>query len=270
MTQLRTTASEAFSMTKRRRFGRIYLLEAKSELLKTLRLPAFVLPTLLFPLAFYLFFGIIFGANKAGAVSVSAYMVATYGAFGVIGAALFNFGVNVAVERGQGWMEVKRATPMPPVAYFFGKIATSSVFAATIVLLLFSLAATAGHVHFGAATWALLFAALVAGSLPFCALGLAVGYFAGPNSAPAVLNLIFLPMAFLSGLWIPVGMLPKAIQAIAPWLPPYHLAEIALALIGAGETGSLLVHILALLGFTILFLALARIGYLRDEGKTYG
>jgi len=270
MTPSRTTTSEAFRMKTRRRSAPIYLLEAKCELLKTLRLPAFVLPTLLFPLAFYLFFGVIFGANRAGAVSVSAYMLATYGAFGVIGAALFNFGVNVAVERGQGWMEVKRATPMPPGAYFFGKIATSAVFAAIISVLLFILGVTAGGVHFAPVTWATLFVTLVVGSLPFCALGLAVGYFAGPNSAPAVLNLIYLPMAFLSGLWIPVGMLPKAIRAIAPWLPPYHLAEIALGLIGARDTGSMLVHVLALLGFTALFLALARIGYLRDEGKTYG
>lgn len=270
MSSTSTTASGALPTGERRRLGRIYLLEAKSELLKTLRLPAFVLPTLLFPLVFYLFFGVMFGAKSAGAVSVSAYMLATYGAFGVIGAALFNFGVNVAIERGQGWMEVKRATPMPPGAYFFGKIATSSIFAAIISLLFFALAATAGGVRLVPATWALLFVVLVAGSLPFCALGLAAGYFAGPNSAPAVLNLIYLPMAFLSGLWIPVAMLPKTIQAIAPWLPPYHLAEIALGIIGAGDTGALGAHVLALLGFTALFLVLARIGYLRDEGKTYG
>lgn len=265
-----TSADGAFLIRQRRHLGRIYLLEAKSELLKTLRLPAFVLPTLLFPLVFYLFFGVIFGANRADSLSVSAYMLATYGAFGVIGAALFNFGVNVAVERGQGWMEVKRATPMPPGAYFFGKIATSAIFAAIISLLFFALASTAGGVRLTPATWALLFVALVAGSLPFCALGLAMGYFAGPNSAPAVVNLIYLPMAFLSGLWIPVGMLPKTIQAIAPWLPPYHLAEIALGIIGAGSRGSIAMHILALLGFTVLFLLLARVGYLRDEGKTYG
>ena len=39
---------------------------------------------------------------------------------------------------------------------------------------------------------------LVIGALPFCAIGLAFGYLVGPNSAPAVLNLVYLPMAFAS------------------------------------------------------------------------
>ena len=54
---------------------------------------------------------------------------------------------------------------------------------------------------------------LVCGSIPFCALGLAIGYFAKPNSAPAMVNLIYLPLSFLVGLWIPVQMLPKTLAA---------------------------------------------------------
>jgi ABC-2 type transport system permease protein len=56
---------------------------------------------------------------------------------------------------------------------------------------------------------------LVAGSLPFSAMGLALGYFTGPNSAPSTINLIYLPMSFCSGLWVPFMFLPKMVQQIA-------------------------------------------------------
>ena len=49
-------------------------------------------------------------------------MLATYGAFGVIGAALFGFGVSVAVERGQGWMRLSGSRRCPRLAWFVAKI----------------------------------------------------------------------------------------------------------------------------------------------------
>jgi ABC-2 type transport system permease protein len=250
--------------------ARIHWLEAKYELLKMLRLPAFVLPTLLFPLIFYIFFGVAFGHGKvAGLTTMAAYLIATYGAFGVIGASLIGIGAGVATERGQGWLQVKRATPMPLTAWFGAKLALAMLFSAVIVLGLFALGMTFGGVHFAPAVWAKLFVTLIFGALPFCALGLAVGYFAGPNSAPAIVNLIYLPMSFASGLWIPIPFLPGFVQKLALFLPPYHLAQLALNCIGAG-TGSPRAHALALAGFTALFLVLATIGYRRDEGKTYG
>ncbi|HSO70610.1 MAG TPA: ABC transporter permease, partial [Arachnia sp.] len=108
------------------------------------------------------------------------------------------------------------------------------------------------------------------GALPFSAMGLAFGYLVGPNSAPALLNVIYLPMAFASGLWIPIHQLPEFVQGIAPALPPYHFAQLALGTIGAAEGGSQALHVVVLLAFTALFLTVALWGYRRDEGRTYG
>jgi ABC-2 type transport system permease protein len=249
---------------------RIHWMEFKTELLKMMRLPMYAIPTIAFPIIFYLLFGVgLSRKTPPGAMSVSAYLLATYGAFGVIGASLFGFGVGIAVERGQGWLQVKRATPMPLSAWFTAKLGMAVVFSAVIVLGLFLAGATMGNVRFPAEVWLSMFLVLIAGALPFCAFGLAIGYFAGPNSAPAIVNLIYLPIAFASGLWVPIHMLPKAIQKIAPALPPYHFGQLALLQIGAGE-GSIGGHVLALALFTLLFLALATIGYRRDEGKMYG
>src|SRR6185503_7240338 len=83
-----------------------------------------------------IFFGVAFGGRSVGPVKMAEYLIATYGTFGVIGASLFGFGVSVAVERGQGWLEVKRTTPMPISAYFVAKLAMAMIFSAIIVLLL--------------------------------------------------------------------------------------------------------------------------------------
>jgi ABC-2 type transport system permease protein len=246
----------------------IYALEARLEFVKLLRLPAFVVPTLAFPVLFYVFFGL--SMKNGGPISLATYLIATYGAFGVMGAALYGFGVGVAAERGQGWMLLKRASPMPPGAYFAAKIFMSVVFGGLIIAMLYTLGATLGNVDLPLSGWATLAVVHLAGSLPFCAMGLALGYFAGPNSAPAIVNLIYLPMGFLSGLWLPIQVLPEFIRTIAPALPSYHLAQLALKVIGADSGGSVAVHLAYLAVFTAVCLALARIGYRRDEDKTYG
>jgi ABC-2 type transport system permease protein len=248
---------------------RTYLLEAKYELLKTWRLPAFAIPTLTFPLFFYVLFGLTFG-GRAGGVRMATYLIATYGAFGVMGSALFGFGVGVAVERGQGWMLLKRATAMPPLAYFAAKMITAMLFGALVVTLMAALGVAFGGVSLSAQTWLTLLLILTCGALPFCAFGLLVGYLVGPNAAPAVVNLIYLPSAFLSGMWMPIHMLPPVFQAVAPFLPSYHFAQLALTPIGASLGGSPWRHAAVLVAFTAVCLFLARRAYVRDEGRTFG
>ena len=251
--------------------ARSYALEAKYEFLKMLRMPAYALPAVTFPVMFYMLFGVMFGGGRpAGSTTVATYMLATYGAFGVIGSALFGFGVGVAVERGQGWLTLKRATPMPPLAYFFAKLVNAGLFAAIIVLLLSLAGVMFGGVRLAPAAWAQVFVTLMLGAVPFCALGLALGYFAGPNSSPAIVNLAYLPLSFASGLWIPIEMLPPAITSAAPWLPPYHLGQLALQAVGAGRGGAVWAHVLALVGFGLIGLGIALVGHRREEDKTWG
>jgi ABC-2 type transport system permease protein len=250
---------------------RAYVLEARYEFLKQVRMPAYAIPSIAFPVMFYLLFGVMFGGGRpAGGTTVATYMLATYGAFGVIGAALFGFGVGVAVERGQGWMTLKRATPMPPFAYFTAKVAMAALFGAIIIALLTAVGMAFGDVRIPLPQWLALAGTLVLGTIPFCAIGLALGYFAGPNSAVAIVNLVFMPMAFASGLWIPVEMLPPVVRSISPFLPPYHLAQLALGTIGAGVGAPAWTHVVTLAGFTALGLGFAWIGYRRDEDKTWG
>jgi len=271
MTTPTLTATTTDAGTPQWNPARMYLTEARHEFLKLIRIPIFAVSTIALPVMFYVLFGVAFAGGELGGAGATTYMMATYGTFGVIGAALFGFGVSVAVERGQGWMRLKRVSPMPPQAYFVAKLAMSATVSALIIGSLFILGATLGGVRMPAAQWISLGLVLICGALPFSAMGLAFGYLVGPNSAPAMLNVIYLPMAFASGLFIPIHQLPGFVQAIAPALPPYHFAQLALGTIGAAEGGSqAALHAVVLLGFTALFLTVAVWGFRRDEGRTYG
>lgn len=268
------TASTTFpNLTETRPLGqtiRVYLKEAKYEFFKYLRLPIYSLSTVLFPIMFYVLFGLLMNRQATfHSTGIATYLVATYGTFGVMGAALFANGAGVAAERGLGWMQVKRASPMPPFANFLAKFVVSMIFSSIIVLALLSLGLAFGGVHIGFMNAVKLVSTLVVGTLPFCALGLAIGYFAGPNSAPAIVNMIYLPLSFLSGLWVPIDMLPGFLQKIGTQMPPYHLAQLALHQIGADRGGSFWYHWEFLLGFMLVCLGIARIGFQRDE-KQYG
>jgi ABC-2 type transport system permease protein len=260
----------------RRSLARIYALESLYEILKLSRVPMYVVPTLVFPMMFYVLFGIAF-RRPGGTFDIAKYLIASYGAWGVMNAALFSFGVGVAVERGQGWMLFKRATPMPPFAGFAGRLTACVALSAVMVTCLFTLGAVAGGVRMPPAQWLSLAGVLIAGAIPFSAFGLAVGSWAGPNSAPAVINLISLPMSFASGMWLPVQLLPAAIQKIAVFLPAYHYAQLAVGRLGysggigrVGQGEPALRSVTVLAAFTVASLLLARRGFRRDEGKTFG
>ncbi|WP_419167577.1 ABC transporter permease [Candidatus Palauibacter sp.] len=236
---------------------RIYVLEARYQFLMVLREPAFAIPTLLFPLIFYLFFGVLMGAGSFSAAAPT-YMLATYSVFGVMGPSLFGFGAGLAIERDSGVLLLKRTTPMPAAAYLLAKVAMAIAFGAVVVLGIFLLGAYGAGVMLYRWQWFAL-----AGVIPFCALGLAVGAWSRGRAAVAITNLVFLPMAMLSGLWIPITIFPAALRDVANVLPAYHQAQLALKIIAMDGGQTTLLHVSVLGVQSLAFLAVAAFGFRR-------
>jgi ABC-2 type transport system permease protein len=242
----------------------VYVRETRFEFLRLLRFPMFVTLTLFVPTMLYTLFGIIATGGKLDGPA-AAFVLVGWSTYAIMGASLFGFGVALAVERGLGWLELKRASPMPPSAYFVAKLVTCLLFSLVIVLLLLTIGLLFGGVRLAPGDAVRLVSTLVAGATPFCALGLVVGYFASPNSAPAVANVLYLPMTFASGLLIPLEGLPRIFQWVAPFLPPYHLSRLVLAATGVGSDGQVWYHVGALAIFTVACLGLAFVGHRRGE-----
>jgi ABC-2 type transport system permease protein len=245
--------SAAAAPMPRARVLNAYLQEIRSEVVRYLRNPGFMLPMLAFSTVFYVMFGIVL--NHGNAVA-QRYLLASYATFGVIGPGLFGFGVSLGAERENGLLTLKRALPMPPLAYLLGKMAMAMLMAAIVMALLLALGLFVAHVPLSATQVLAMLATGVFGVLPFCALGLLVGTLVKGQAAPGMVNLVYLPMAFLSGLWMPLSVLPAFLGRIAPVWPSWHLNALMQAAAGMRH-GAVAVHLLALAGFAVAFLLMA-------------
>lgn len=233
-----------------------YFREMRYAFLNSWRTPAFSVPTLFFPVMFYMLFGVFFGTMR-GNIDQALITFANFGVFGAMGPGLFGFGVSLAIEREQGLLTLKQALPQPPGAYLLARAFMAMVFVALIAVFLTLIAMTLGKVPLSAGQVIQLFLIDTLGALPFCAIGMFMGSLVSGQASPAIINTIFLPMAFLSGLFVPLQFMPAFLQAIAPAMPSYHLAQMALATVGKADSSGFGVHIGVLAGITLFFFLLA-------------
>jgi ABC-2 type transport system permease protein len=245
----------------------IFLTEMRYSILLALRTKAFSLSAIGFPVMFYCLFGLIMNRNEnmSAGVSVAKYLLGGYAVFGSLGAAIFGIGIGVAMDRSAGWLELKQASPMPPLAYVLAKCTMAVVFSLIIVSILTVLGITLGHVSVTFSEFAHIALFAAAGAIPFSCLGLAMAFLVPPASAGGIANMIYLPMSFLSGLWVPIRFLPHILQTIAPVFPTYHLAQLMYGALGAPSSGTILGHWLSLLGFTLLMLGVTWLAFRRIE-----
>lgn len=246
-----------------RYYARVAAQETRYEFLKMIRAKAFSFSVIGFPVMFYLIFGL---TNKN--TEYARYLLASYSCFGMFGAALFGLGAGVAMERAQGWLELKQASPMPRIMYLIAKTITSAAIALITVAALLALGLTMGGVSMTVLQVGELLLITIAGAVPFAALGLLISFIMPPNAGAGIINIIYLPMAFASGMWMPINILPHWIQRIAPFLPTYHYTQLGLNIFGYSQPGtSMILHWEALIGFTCLLLGAAWLVFTRSEAK---
>ena len=101
----------------------------------------------------------------------------------------------------------------------------------------------------------------MAGHAPFGALGTFLGHLTGGESAFGVTYGIYLFLAALGGLWMPVTILPAALQHIASVLPSNRFAELGWRIAAGGSPS--LVGAAMLAGWLVVFTALAGFLYRR-------
>jgi ABC-2 type transport system permease protein len=243
--------------------------QTKAELRARWRVFGFSVTSLVLPVVLFTFFGLPFARlARPDGLSEGAHVLASFGAYAVGQVMVFGFGIGVAVERGQRIDLLTRTTPLPPAVLLMAKVLVALFFALLSLLVLFGYAALVG-VRVGPAVWGAMMVRLLAGSLPFIALGFAIGYTAGPHAAPAVANLVYLPLAFGSGLFLPLRQLPDFVQRLAPYLPTYHYAQLAWSAVGTASE-PVPVSLAWLLAYSVAFGWLALRAYRREERLRFG
>jgi ABC-2 type transport system permease protein len=244
----------------------IYFNEARFELLKLSRNRSYLFSMIGFPVIFYLLFGVTNKNYVFHGHTIARYLLAGYSCFGAMGSSLFGIGAGLAFERGHGWLEMKRASPMPAAAYLLAKLSVSIIFAVGIALLLMTLGTALAGVHITTLEGLRLLSVIALGVVPFASLGLIIGLVMPSNAAPGVINLIYLPLSFCGGLWMPIETLPHWLQVVAHGLPSFWFARLALRTLGYSDSSAIMAWAL-LAGYTVLFLSAAAFIFRRQEAQ---
>lgn len=222
----------------------------------------FIILMLLLPIAMYLLFSNLFGGDQRsyGLDGYVALMI-SMAAMGAIGAALTATGPRIAQERSNGWLRQLRAMPISA-----GQVITAKTLAAMVwtlpAIALVDITAVLNHgVRLAAWQWLAIAGVLWLGSATFAALGTFLGYLTDGDSGFPIMYGILLFLSAIGGLWMPLSMLPSALQDIGKVLPSNRFAELgwSIAAGAAPPLSDVLVLAAWLVGFTLL----ALLGYRR-------
>lgn len=255
--------------------GRMLWTQVRCEVLRYQRVPEYFISVAVLPIMLFVMFGLPHAAEQLpDGTAVTALLFVSFSCYAVVSQALFSFGAELVAERQKGWLRRLRATPMPMWVYFTGKLALNLVFAITILAGMALVAGLAGQASFDLVRLAAAVGILLAGTVAFAPMGAAIAYWVRPRAATTIVNLVFLPLCFVSGYLFPVATLPQVLQDMAPFLPTYHFGRLAWAAMapsqadraafGLPETGNLTLSAVIVIGWFVLCTALTAWGYRRE------
>jgi ABC-2 type transport system permease protein len=178
------------------------------------------------PVIFLAIFVSVFGNNRIGPehVKASTYYVPGIAALAVLSASFSNLVIAVTTQRELGILKRRRATPAPAGIVISGRAITSLVVSFAVTAVVIAIGTFGYGVHVGLGELAALALSIALGSLALGCLGYAVTTVIGAaDSAQPVTLAIALPLAFVSGVYIPSPNLPTALRSIATAFPLEHL-----------------------------------------------
>ena len=198
---------------------RLFLHELKGELRLYTRSRELAFFTFLLPMVFFVLLGSTYGNDRVDGVKGSRFLQAGMIGYGAISIAFAGLAIVLVIRREAGILKRLRATPLPAWAYISAMLLAFLVaFAVEVIGLL-----VLGRVLFGIGMpdrAVSLVLALLLGAVAFCGLGIGLtAVIRSAEGASAVVNAIYLPMAFLAGAFFSPHHFPEVLRAIADVLP---------------------------------------------------
>jgi ABC-2 type transport system permease protein len=205
-------------------------------------------------LAFLVLFGAIYADEILGEQPYIQYVASGVLSWGVANAAVFGTAFTLMQWRRDDLLRLIRLTPARLPSVLVARLLVTTGIAASQVVLFIAVAMLPQFGLRPASTWPLLVPVLLAGVAAFLAVGGLVGSLTDtPESAAAVSNLLMVPMAFLSGAFIPLESMPQIVQRTSTVLPLRYLTDGArAALSGEDAVRTALTSIAVLAGFTLV------------------
>ena len=182
----------------------------------------------LFPPLLFVLLASVFGDGTRDGVHISTYLVAGLIAYAAANTALGGLAITLVLRREYGILKRLRSTPLPAPLYLAAVLLSNLL----VVVLQSFVVVALGLGVFDAQmpeNWLAFVLALGLGAAAFAGLGLAVAALIRSGEAiAAVVNVIILPMSFLSGSFGPADELPGALEALRDVLPLRYLIDLVL------------------------------------------
>ena len=186
---------------------------------------SFLLPILLLAL-----FSTIFGGqfeDGDGTMTAGRFFLPGMVAAGILLTSFQTMAMSVATERDDGTLKRLRSTPMPPIAYFLGKVGLVTVSSLAQVAVLLAVARVAYGVELpsDAAAWGRFAAVFALGVFAGTVLGIAYSSLASARSVGAVVIGPILVLQFISGVYIAFADIPDWLKQVASVFPLKWIAQ---------------------------------------------
>jgi ABC transporter DrrB family efflux protein len=242
------------------------LVMARRALLVWLRVPAYIVFTVIQPVMFVLLFAYVFG----GAIPVKGTTYVNYLMPGIIGqtAAFASFGTAIALaqELQKGVIDRLRSMPMARSAVLAGRLVADTGRMLVTILIIVGVGYIVGFRFqngFGLAV-AMVVLATVFG-LSICVIAAFTGLAIGDEESVQAFGLIWLfPLTFVSSAFVPISTMPGWLQAFATHQPVTQVVDAMRAMaLGGPIAGPLWRSIAWLAGIFIVFVPLAVRAYRR-------
>jgi ABC-2 type transport system permease protein len=177
-----------------------------------------------FPILIMVIFSSTSGNNRIselGNINYTQYYIPAIVAFGIMGTTFTNLAVSVTFKREAGTLKRIRGAPLPSWIYLGGLIGNSVVVGILLTIIVITFGVVAYSVTLPGNLFALALT-LTVGAASFCALGLAMTtVIPNADAAPAIVNLVFFPLLFISGTFFPISK-GSALTKIAAVFPVRH------------------------------------------------
>lgn len=181
--------------------------------------------TFIFPLLLFVLLGSVYSGKIYGVPAPQALLAALL-AYGCTMVAFAGLAITLVIRREQSLLKRLRATPLPP------RVLVAALFGSTLIVFLIQAVALflLGRAVFGTPfphRIGSLLLVIVLGVVVFAALGVGLsGLVRSAEGSSAVINLIVLPMAFLTGAFGPTHHYPQVLRAIGDVLPLKYLVDL--------------------------------------------
>ncbi len=236
-------------------------MQTKAETLKVLRNPYYVFWSLAMPILFYFLFTKIINTGVDDKQQWQTHYLMSMTIFSIMGSSIMTLGIRLVQERTEGWSRFMRITPLSEYSYFFAKMMAQTVIHILSILVIFAAGIIINGVSLSFQEWLLSGLWILAGSLPFLALGSLIGTMKRVDTASGISNILYMALAIMGGMWMPIEILPGTMQAIAKWLPSYNLGNGAWEIISGRYPEWF--NVLILSGYFLLFMILSK--YVRKK-----